>query len=1166
MIIHHEQRKYKIRALLDTGCSLMLMNQETVKRLRIEQLPKKKPIRIENYTGEVVGGAGKYETEPIRLQHQSHYTIERFNITPMDPEIDIFLPFEWIDKHAPQGPWNSREVRFTSKKCLNECTKFETNEFSLSWDEDVALDATARIIGYVSGADAGDPLEQVPREFRQYLGVMSKELADALPEHRSYDCKIDLKEGSTAPWGPIYPLSEIELQTLREWLKEMEKTGKIRRSTSSAGSPILFVPKPNGRGLRLCVDYRGLNSITILNRYPLPLMQELQDRVQGAQWFTKMDLKNGFNLIRIKEGDEWKTAFRTRYGLYEFQVMPFGLTNAPSTFQDMMNHVLSDLLDVEVLAYMDDILVYAGTREEHDHLVKEVLRRLQENGLAVAPEKCVWRAQEVEFLGYVIGRNGIEMAKDKVQAVQDWKTPKSLTEVQSFLGFANFYRRFIRDYSKIARPLTELTKKTEKWAWNDQAEAAFTELKHRFTSAPILAHFDAQKPVIIETDALDFAIGAILSQRDEENRLHPVAFHSRKFAPAEINYEIHDKELLAIVDAFKHWRRYCEGAAHQVQVFSDHQNLEYFTTTKVLNRRQARWAQELAGINFRIYYRPGTQNGKPDSLSRRWEYRPEKGGVENQPITAVLQEKHLMDRKTQSFICSSARLASLPARKWTEGFLTKVKEEGEKDEAYRQAREKEAAPEEAAPEDRKDREVQEENGVLYRRNLLWVPKGLIQRVLESEHDTRIAGHMGQDKTIELVRWNFWWPKMNERIINFVRSCPECQQNKASRHQPYGLSAPLELSYAPWQSVAMDFITELPISEECDQLWVVIDRFTKMAHFLPLKKDGKTAADLAVIFAREIWRHHGLPTDIVSDRDSRFTSEVWREFLQLSGIRPRMSTAFHPQTDGQTERLNQTIEAYLRAFVAKDQSDWVSLLPMAEFAYNNSVMIGNGMTPFFANYGFHPAAVDPPAEEPLNPASRVYAHWMQTIYEESRRGLEAAQERMCRYTDPARKEPPAYQVGDLVILNGRNIKTRRPTKKLDHKNHGPFQIEKIVSPLAVRLTLPRKWKIHNVFHVSLLEPYRTSEHRAPPDPSKILREADDIEQSEEYDVEEVMASVERGRGNNKRVLYLVRWLDYPERKDWTEEPFDNFSVGGLEKLREFHQQNPDVPKDYRLTDA
>jgi len=458
-----------------------------------------------------------------------------------------------------------------------------------------------------------------------------------------------------------------------------------------------------------------------------------------------------------------------------------------------------------------------------------------------------------------------------------------------------------------------------------------------------------------------------------------------------------------------------------------------------------------------------------------------------------------------------------------------------------------------------------EEGLLYRKGMLWVPKTLVQSVLESEHDTKIAGHMGQDKTIELIRRNFWWPGMNERIIDYVKSCPDCQKNKTARHHPYGLSSPLELPYTPWQSIAMDFITELPVSDGCDQLWVVIDRFTKMAHFIPLPTNEKTAADLATRFAKEIWKYHGLPTDIASDRDSRFTSGVWQEFLRLSGIRPRMSTAFHPQTDGQTERLNQTIEAYLRAFVGKEQNDWVSLLPMAEFAYNNSVTSGNGMSPFYANYGFHPIAIDPASAGPLNPASQVYAHWMHTVHDESRKGLEVAQERMRRYTDPKRQEPPAYQIGDLVMLSGRNIKTRRPSRKMDHKNHGPFQIEKIVSPLAVRLTLPRKWKIHNVFHVSLLELFRTSEHRAPPDPSKVLREADDVEQSEEYDVEEVMSSIERGRGNNRRVLYLVKWLDYPERRDLTEEPYDNFSPGGLDKLRQFHNRNPDAPRDYRLTD-
>jgi len=282
----------------------------------------------------------------------------------------------------------------------------------------------------------------------------------------------------------------------------MLRTDKIQRSTSSAGSPILFVPIPHGRGLRLCVDYRALNKVTIPNRYPLPIMQELQDRVQGAQWFTKMDLKNRFHLIRIRDGDEWKMTFRTWNGLYEFQVMPFRLTNAPSTFQDMMNHVFSDMLDVRLLVYMDDILMYAQTQEEHDSQVKKVLERLPENGLAVSPGKCVWRLQEVKFLGYNIGKDGIKMSPEKVEAVLSWKRPGSLTDTQSFLRFGNFYKRFIPNYSGVACPLIELTKGEGKnWTWNPQAEAVFEELKCRFTTVPVLAHFDSQRPVIIETEA-----------------------------------------------------------------------------------------------------------------------------------------------------------------------------------------------------------------------------------------------------------------------------------------------------------------------------------------------------------------------------------------------------------------------------------------------------------------------------------------------------------------------------------------------------------------------------------------------------------------------------------------------------------------------------------------
>jgi len=527
--------------------------------------------------------------------------------------------------------------------------------------------------------------------------------------------------------------------------------------------------------------------------------------------------------------------------------------------------------------------------------------------------------------------------------------------------------------------------------------------------------------------------------------------------PAEINYEIHDKELLAIADFFKHWRRYLEGAKHQVQVFSDHQNLEYFTTTKVLN-----WQQGLMGTGARRHrlqnlLPPRIKKWEARCLSRWTEYRPEKGGDSDQLITTVLRKSHFASAistreywSNVTYIVGAARLATIPVREWHEEFVKLVKEKGSANPEYqkglweveRETREWEVAQRETEPNGRNAKEVailpcEEQrmarnarsegilgikDRLLYRYGMLWIPEDrqLIRQLLASEHDSRVTGHMGQDKIIELVRQHFWWPKMNEQIIDYVRACAECQRNKAAQYHSYGLLSPLELPYTPWQSIAMDFITDLPLSEDCNQLWAVIDRFTKMVHFIHLPKDGKTASDLARIFVREVWWFHGLPSDIVSDRDSRFTSETWKEFLKLSGIRSQMSTAFHPETDGQTERLNQTIEAYLHSFVCHKQDDWVSLLPMAEFAYNNSVMSATGMSLFYANYGFHPTATNPAVVNILNPASKVYAHWMHSVHAQARKGLESAQERMCRYADPSRKEAPANQIGDLVMLNGQII--------------------------------------------------------------------------------------------------------------------------------------------------
>ncbi|RAL65934.1 hypothetical protein DID88_005595 [Monilinia fructigena] len=419
-------------------------------------------------------------------------------------------------------------------------------------------------------------------------------------------------------------MSADELKTLREYIDDNLAKGWIRESTSQVASPTMWVPKKDGTK-RLVVDYRKLNTLTKKDRYPLPLATELRDRLGGATIFTKMDLRNGYHLIRMKEGEEWKTAFKTRYGLYEYQVMPFGLTNAPATFMRLMNNVLSPYLDTCCICYLDDILVYSSNEDQHIKDVSSILESLAKVDLLCKPSKCEFHVTETEFLGFTVSSQGLKMSKDKVKAVLEWKQPNTIKELQSFLGFVNFYRRFIRGYSGIATSLTNLTKKNQgSFEWTVEAQEAFDTLKQAVAKEPILLTFDPEKPIIVETDSSDFAIGAVLSQPGQNEKYQPIAFYSRKLSPAELNYEIYDKELLAIVDAFREWRVYLEGSKYTVQVYTDHKNLVYFTTTKQLNRRQVRWSETMANYNFKISYVKGSENARADALSRKPEYQENK--------------------------------------------------------------------------------------------------------------------------------------------------------------------------------------------------------------------------------------------------------------------------------------------------------------------------------------------------------------------------------------------------------------------------------------------------------------------------------------------------------------------------------------------------------------
>src|SRR5437667_3411044 len=447
-------------------------------------------------------------------------------------------------------------------------------------------------------AEEGDPdLTKIPPEYHEFAKVFSKEESDKLPEHRPYDHTIPLQEGTAPLFGPIYNLSPAELEVLQKYIDDNLNKRFLCHSQSPAAAPILCVKKPDGT-LCLYVNYRGLNRITIKNRYPLPPIGELFGCLGKAKYFSKFDMRDGYNRLRIARGYEWKTAFRCRYGLYEYQLMPFGLCNAHGTFQHFVNDPFREYLDDFMVAYLDDLLIYSNTLKEHKRHVRLVPQRLQDAGLHLKLSKCEFHVQTVSFLGYIISPKGISTDPVKIDSILSWPTPTCVLDIQTFLGFANFYRRFIRNYSRIIVPITNLLKKTVAFSWNTTDRKSTRRLQKAFTTAPILRHFDPSRPAILETDASDYAEGGVVSQYDDEGILHPCAFFSRKFTAAELNYEIYDKEMLAIVDCLTTWRHYFEGSPHQLKVYMDHKNLVWFTETSSLGAKP-----DALSINYH-YQRP----------------------------------------------------------------------------------------------------------------------------------------------------------------------------------------------------------------------------------------------------------------------------------------------------------------------------------------------------------------------------------------------------------------------------------------------------------------------------------------------------------------------------------------------------------------------------------
>src|SRR5271170_2332235 len=1136
VLVASEQHRiwHECRALIDSGCTVSCINEETVKRFNLEKKPLEHAVPVRNADGTLNAARSITHVVTARLQFHlhdgTHEEVIQLAVTQLGRE-DIFLGYDWLQKHNPSIDWTKGQLDFDH--CSSECCGAIYEQLKQGIREQDIRNISTNIAIEHEKSKVKKSFEQVvPEALHEYRSIFEPSAFDELPERRKWDHAIDFKpETNIDDWkAKVYPLPKTYQGELDKFLEENLRTGRIRPSKSPIPSPFFFISKKSG-DLRPVQDYRQLNAMTVKNRYPLPLIPELIDQIKSARVYSKMDVRWGYNNVRIKEGDEWKAAFITNRRCFEPTVMFFGLCNSPATFQTMMNEIFrEEIAEGWLHIYMDDFLVTADTKEENIERLRQVFTKCQEHKLFFKPEKCSFLQESVEYLGLIIRNGSISMDPVKVKAIRMWPSPTDVTELRSFLGFVNFYRQFIPNLAEMTLPLTPLTGKRP-WSWDVDQENAFKAVVDAVVWDRVLAMPDNSLPYRVETDASDFAISAVLSQEFDGIR-KPIAFISKSFTETERNYTTYDKELYAILFAVESWRHYLLDVVSTTDVLSDHRNLAFYRTPQNLSRRQARWVADLQEYDLVIRHVPGRLNARADALSRRADYVPpgtDNSGVVGLPDGLFFDHSRPLPRDPVGggvgIAVHSLSVDFLPLHA---DFRTEIA--------------KEMTPDKIDVEvslglERKSPEwLTAGNGLVFRDGLVYIPSSATLRaeVIRQHHDPRSAGHPRTERTMEAIQRNFWWPCMHTEIATYVQACQDCQRMKIDRTARHAPLVPHAIPPHPWHTISIDMIGPLPVSHGNDAILVIVDKFSKRLILEPITTE-LTALGVAKIYKRRVFSQWGLVDKVISDRGSMFVSEFMKELYKLLEIEKNASTAYHPQTDGQTERMNQEIETYLRFFTNYDQDDWAQQLPLAEFTYNDHRNKTTGFSPFFLTTGTHPwKGFEPRVNTSTNcDAAEKFAKAMTTYWEKAKEGLRHAQDLMKDAYNRTKRAPVKYEPGDKVLLDARNLNLRRPSAKLAEKHLGPFEVVEKFGTSAYKLKLPISWKIHPVFNELLLRPHvgprfpgQNAYDRPPPEV---------IGDQEEYDVEEILDT--RRRWNRRE--YLVKWKGYPS-EDNTWEPEKNLT--------------------------
>lgn len=1143
---------HQCRFLVDCGATGEFVSSQFVKK---HQMSKKAVVMIHPQRIEFADGT---EYTSLKALIGADWNAGGFSgkrswtIAPLvTTEYDAILGMNWLEEENPIINWKKHQIH--ARGISESANKPSTPADSITPINDIH----ANISTISSNSNQNNhnssinhisiPIHpQMVNLINKYQDVFPAKLPQTLPPKREMDHRILLKPGTEPIFRKQYRLSPADAAELDKQCEEHLAAGWISSSTSPFNAPSIFVGKKDG-GRRWCNDNRALNEATIKDKTPLPLIEDMLARLQGPpKLYSKLDLKKGFYQIQIHPDDRYKTAFSTPKGHFQWNVMCMGLTNAPATFQALMQKVLKERLYQSVMVFVDDILIYSHSIEEHIEHVEWVLSKLREHQLYAALEKCEFGRTEISFLGHTLSAKGISVMKEKIEAIQNWPDLCNAKETRSFLGLTGYHRKWVKDYGRIAAPLTELTKPSKSFIWGENEKSAFIQLKKAITNAPVLVPADPQKPFRVTTDASGFAVGAILSQADANGAQQPLAYYSHKMSSTERNYPVHEQELLAVFLAFKHWRCYLHGCIHPVNIITDHESLKYINIQPHLSARQARIIEFLQDFDLVISYRPGSENAGADALSRRPDWERE----------AAAEDKHQrLNHDNQQKPRLHYTLAAITQLIESE-LITEIKEATQKEELGKLM---------LAHPDQYDMSII--NGSLCNpQGCIYIPndRSLKVKILHEVHDAPTGGHLGIEKTISRLGRLCWWPGMRKEIQDYIYSCVACQSNKSSNRSPAGKLQSLPIPTKKWEQVSMDFVGPLPLTKaDNDFIMVVVDKLSKMVHFIPCKTTV-TAPQVAKLFFREIVRHHGIPTSIVSDRDTRFTSHFWEELWRLFGTRLAMSTSRHPQTDGQTERVNRVLEEILRSFVQNVGEDWDQYLTAAEIAINSSKQASTGYSPYYLNNG---EEFYLPIDQALqvisnNPTVNQSIQKMNEHLAIAKLNIEKAQQRQAKYADEKRREGEEYKIGDRVMLSTEGLVSK--SGKLMSKFIGPFSVISIPSRVNVKLDLPRDLQLlFNTFHISRVKPFRTAENEFPERKQLDRPLPELVEGHKEYEVEQLIDKrvVEIGKTRRKKkvIQYLVKWEGYPmSETTWqNEEILRDHAAEMIEEYENKHQRDQEI---------